>query len=58
MSDLSRYNGCFVEPEGDGWRVCARNGEPLEPIFDTRAAAEQARKGWQDLFEQIKDDVG
>lgn len=55
MSDISKYDGCFVEACSDGWQVCGRDGLPLEPVFDTRRAADQACAGWQKLADQFRE---
>lgn len=55
MSGISKYDGCFVEACDGGWQVCDRDGHPLEPVFDNRAAAEQACSGWQKLADQFKE---
>lgn len=53
MGYISKYDGCYVEACKGGWRVCSPNGAVIEPIFDSRDAAERARQGWQSLADQI-----
>ena len=54
MGDISKYDGCFVEACNGGWRVCSSDGATIEPVFENRDAADRARKGWQDLADQIR----
>jgi hypothetical protein len=52
--ESNEYDDCRAEQWERGWRVVRRDGSVIEPLFDTKAAAERARRDWQALADDRK----